>query len=330
MSNIREVSRVAGVSTATVSRALKNPELVSKSSRDKVMAAVEKLNYRPNMLARNFRSERSYSLVILVPSIDNPFYSRVIRGAEFAAQERGYSVLLGDIRDSLQREKEYIRLVETRLSDGVIQFRPSRERSAFDENPGFPLVYACGCERTPLPSVRIDNVDAAKTVVDYLITQGHERIAVLCGPQTNPHTIDRLKGYRKSLAAHKIKHRPELVVQGGFTMASGAEAGAEIAKMRNRPTAIFCMNDEMAIGAIQGLKSAGIDVPNEMAITGFDDIDFASHCDPPLTTIKQPAEDIGKMACDMLIDLIEGGEIEQEEIILPYDFVTRSSTPDRQ
>ena len=329
MSNIREVSRVAGVSTATVSRALKNPELVSKSSLEKVMAAVEALKYRPNMLARNFRSERSYSLVILVPSIDNPFYSRVIRGAEFAAQERGYSVLLGDIRDSLQREREYVKLVETRLSDGIIQFRPSQERSTVEEEPTFPMVYACGCERTPLPSVRIDNVDAAKTVVDYLIAQGHKRIAVLCGTEANPHTVDRLKGYKKSLAAAGIKYRPGLVVSGGFTMASGAEAGAKIAKMSNRPSAIFCMNDEMAIGAIQGLKSAGIDVPRDVSIAGFDDIEFSKHCDPPITTIKQPSEEMGKIACDMLVDMIEGREVDQEEVILPYEFVVRASTPDR-
>ena len=178
--------------------------------------------------------------------------------------------------------------------------------------------------------MRIDNVDAAKTVVDYLIAQGHKRIAALCGPKGNPHTIDRLKGYKKSLAANKIKFRADLVVAGGFTMASGVEAGKKIAGMRNRPTAIFCMNDEMAIGAIQGLKTAGIDVPGDMSIAGFDDIDFAKHCDPTLTTIKQPAEEIGKMACDMLIDLIEGGEIDREEVILPYEFVARSSTPNRQ
>jgi len=326
MANIREVARVAGVSTATVSRALSNPDRVSKNSLEKVTAAVSKVKYRPNMMARNFRAERAYSIVILVPSIDNPFYSKVIGGVEFSAQERGYSVLLGDLRNSLEREREYVGLVETNLADGVIQFRPSRNRSTISGDKHVPIVYAAGCDRTPRPSVRIDNIAAAKTLVDHLISRGHRRIAVLCGAANNPHAIDRLQGYKNSLAAASIEFDQDLVFQGQFSMASGVPAGQALASMKKPPTALFCMNDEMAIGAIKGLRIGGLRVPEDVAIVGFDNIDFSQHCDPSLTTIEQPAEEMGRIAGSMLIDMIEGKEMEEVEIVLSHSLIVRDSS----
>ena len=327
MSNIREVSRVAGVSTATVSRALRNPELVSKGTLEKVLAAVERLNYRPNMLARNFRSERSYSIVILVPSIASPFYSWVIRGVEFVAQERGYSVLLGDTRDSLQREQEYIELVETRLADGIVQFRPSAKGSEITHRASFPIVYACGCNQTATPSVRIDNVEAAKSVMEHLLQQGHTRIATICGQSENPHSIDRLEGYKQSLAAAGIAIDPELILTADdYSIASGVKAAMAITTMKTKPTAVFCMNDEIAIGAMQSLKMAGMDIPGDMSIAGFDNIDFAMHSDPTLTTIDQPADEIGRIACNMLLDKIEGKSDADEDVVLSHRLVVRMST----
>lgn len=326
MSSIREVARVAGVSVATVSRALSTPEKVSSESIKKVQDAIKKVQYRPNMLARNFRSTRAYSIVVLVPDITNPFYSLVIRGIEARAQQRGYAVLLGDTRDSATREQEYIKLVETRLSDGVIQFRPSSAGALTDSQKDIPYISACGCENTPGPSVRIDNVDAAKTLVDYLISLGHTRIGAISGLKENPHTQDRLAGYAKSLAQAGIDFDEDLIAEGDFTMWSGLNAAPYFCKMKRRPTAIFCMNDEMAIGAIQALKSHGISVPKDISVTGFDDIPYARYCDPALTTIAQPAEEMGKIAMDTLLKLIEGKTPDQVEYILPYEFVIRKST----
>lgn len=326
MSSIREVARIAGVSVATVSRALSNPEKVSSESIKKVQAAIEKVKYRPNMLARNFRSTRAYSIVVLVPDITNPFFSLVIRGIEDRAQQKGYAVLLGDTRDSASREQEYIKLVETRLSDGVIQLRPYSAGALTKKQEGIAYVSACGCESTPGPSVRIDNVGAAKTIVDYLLSLGHKRIGVISGLKENPHTQDRLFGYKQSLAEAGIPFREELIAEGDFTMWSGLNAAPYFCKMSQKPTAIFCMNDEMAIGAIQTLKSYGISVPNDISVTGFDDIPYARYCDPALTTIAQPAKEIGKIAIDTLLKLIEGKSLSQVEYILPYEFVIRKST----
>lgn len=330
MSSIREVARVAGVSIATVSRALSTPGKVSKTALEKVQAAIAQVDYRPNMMARNFRATRSYSIVVLVPNIANPFFATVIRGIEDAAQQAGYAVLLGDTRDSVERERDYIKLVETRQSDGVLQLRPYVEGTSVEPAVQVPMVYACGCSNTPFPSVRIDNSAAAQSVVEYLIGQGHRRIGAIAGKADNPHTIDRLQGYQAALAGAGIGFEPSLLVNGDFTLRSGVVAASQFARMADRPSALFCMNDEMAIGAIQGLRAAGIKVPEEMAITGFDDIEFARYADPALTTIAQPAEELGKAAFGALLSLIDGQPLPHAEVVLPHEFVVRKSTPNRR
>lgn len=326
MSNIREVAKIAGVSVATVSRALSHPEKVSKASIEKVMKAIEETNYRPNMLARNFRSTRSYSFVVLVPEISNPFFSIVIKSIEIRAQEKGYSVLLGDTQDSKEREQKYIDLVETHLADGIIQLRPHTSQNPVHPNPKFPYINLCGTEDTPGKSIRIDNVKAMRTVVEYLVSLGHRRIGLITGIKENPHSIDRLRGYKDALAGANIDYDPSLVAGGDFTIWSGVNAADKLSELQELPTAIVCMNDEMAIGAMQSFKSKGLDVPTDISITGFDNIDYAKYCYPPLTTVSQPADDMGRIAVDSLISLIEGRDLTQEEHVLPYEFILRQST----
>ena len=326
MSNIRDVAREAGVSVATVSRALSDPEKVSQASLNKVHSAIDKVGYRPNMLARSFRSAKSYAVVVLVPDITNPFFSQVIRSIEDRAQQKGYAVLLGDTRGIIEREKEYIRRVETRLADGVIQLRPDELNKHSEMPADVACVKACSCESTVGPRVRIDNRGGSRAVVDYLISLGHRRIGVISGLKDNPHTIDRMAGYLESLEAAGIEFDKSLVAEGDFTTWSGLNSAKQFCAMQNKPTALFCMNDEMAIGAIQTLKQHGLRVPEDISVTGFDDISYARYCDPSLTTVTQPAEEIGKLAMDMLLRLIEGEELAQEENVLPAEFVIRKST----
>ena len=326
MSSIRDVARIAGVSVATVSRALSMPEKVSADSLEKVHTAIAQVGYKPNMLARNFRSARSYAVVVLVPDIANPFYSLFIRALEDRAQQKGYAVLLGDTRGTPERELEYIRRVETRLADGIIQLRPSSEKNQNNIPPDIPCVNACGCEYTTGPAIRIDNRGAAKTMVDYLISLGHKRIGVISGLKDNPHAVDRLEGYKDAIRGAGIEFDRDLVAEGDFTMWSGLNAAFQFCNMKNRPTAIFSMNDEMAIGAMQTLKSQGIKIPEDMSVTGFDDIAYAKYCDPSLTTISQPAEEMGKMAMDMLLRIIEGEPLSQTECVMPTEFIIRKST----
>ncbi len=323
MSNIRDVARAAGVSVATVSRALTNPEKLSKTTLERVQAAVEAMNYRPNLLARNFRSARSYAAVVLVPDITNPFFAQVIQAIEDSAQQQGYAILLGDTRDSSRREREYVDRVETRLADGVIQLRPHGMSAS---SQSIPWVNACGCETTPGPSVRIDNVGSARRVVEHLIALGHRRIGVISGLADNPHSGERLLGYRQALTAAGIEPEPSLLAEGDFTMWSGQRAIEQFLSLKEAPTAVFCMSDQMAIGAIQHLNKAGLRVPADISVAGFDDIRFAEFWQPGITTIAQPAELIGKTSFDVLLKAINGEDMQSEQIILPTRLVERGST----
>lgn len=330
MSNIRKVASLAGVSVATVSRALSTPEKVSAKSLEKVQAAIDQLQYRPNMLARNFRSARAYSILVLIPDISNPFFADVIRNIEDRAQRRGYGILLGHTQDSRAKELEYIKIVETKLADGVIQLSPY---SPFPpaEQSHIAYVNVCGSEDTPGPVIRIDNIKAMKTLVDYLISLGHRRIGVITGLKENLHTEDRFTGYLQSLEEAHIELDKSLIAEGDFTMWSGLNAAGYFCRMKDKPTALVCMSDEMAFGAMQTLKTYGIKVPDDISVTGFDDIKNAKYYNPALTTIAQPSKEMGTVAVDTLLRIVEGEKLTQSEFILPFEFIVRKSTaPVRQ
>ncbi|AWB65988.1 LacI family transcriptional regulator [Saccharobesus litoralis] len=327
MSNIREVAKVAGVSIATVSRALSNPEKVSEKALKKVQDAIDQIGYKPNMLARNFRFHRSYAILVLVPDLANPFFSTVVKGIEDVARKKGFNVLLGDSRDSLEREQEYLKLIDTRQADGVIQLRPHREgdESTF-VGTDFPVVNACGCVGTPYPSVRIDNAAAQKTVVDYLISLGHTRIGAITGLSDNAHSKNRLKGYKAALEQAGIPYDDKIVIEGDYSKWSGLNAATQFTHMDHRPTAVVAFNDQMAIGAVKGFKSAGLSIPEDISVTGFDDLEVAKYIDPTLTTIAQPATELGHTAMNLLHRMLEGQELSQQEYILPHEFMVREST----
>ncbi|MFW8592122.1 LacI family DNA-binding transcriptional regulator [Glaciecola sp. 2405UD65-10] len=327
MSNIREVAELAGVSTATVSRAISNPDKVSEKALKKVQSAIDQIGYKPNMMARNFRFHRAYSILVLVPDLANSFFSTVVKGIEDVARAKGYSILLGDTRDSLEREKEYLRLLSTSQADGVIQLRPHRAEdvSSF-VNTGFPVVNACGCVGTPYPTVRIDNAAAQKTVVDYLISLGHTKIAAVTGLKDNPHSLRRLSGYKEALASAGLPFDESLVVEGDYSKWSGLNAATQFVHMDKRPTAVVSFNDEMAIGLIKGFKTAGLNVPSDISVTGFDDMEVSKYIDPTLTTIAQPATELGKTAMNLLFKLLNNKDISQTEYILPFELLVREST----
>ncbi|MBU3005579.1 LacI family DNA-binding transcriptional regulator [Paraglaciecola arctica] len=328
MSTIRDVSKAAEVSIATVSRAISHPEKVSKSTLKKVNAAIKKLQYRPNMLSQSFRNKTANCIVVLVPDIANLFFTTVIKGIEEVAQKRGVNVLLGDTRDSSGRELDYIKLVETKQADGIIQLRPYTKDDSALPIDFVSAVNASGCENTPYPSVRIDNVSAAEEVVNYLISIGHKRIGVISGLVKNPHSIDRLRGYKRALKRAGIEFDDRIVTEGDFSFWSGMNASEFFCRIpvEQRPTAVFCMNDEMAIGAIKGFKSKGVSIPRDLSITGFDDLEFSKYCDPALTTVSQPAEMIGKKSAELLFQIIDGESPSQSEYVLPIEFIIRKST----
>lgn len=334
MSSIREVSRIAGVSVATVSRTMRHPERVKEDTRKKVFAAIKTAGYRPNMMARNFRAKKAFAILVLVPNISNPFFSRVIRGIEQISQQAGYSVLLGDTQGLQQRESEYAALVSSRQADGVIQLSANIEGLVdfFDQSAeALPLVNACECAtKPPCPTVRVDNEAAANDAVEHLVRLGHTRIAMVLGPAQSPLTRDRLKGYQRALKNNAIDFDKSLLVSGDFSFDSGREAVVGLGAIKHPPTAIFCCNDEMAIGAMHRVKQDGYLVPDDISIIGFDNVDFAQYVDPPLTTIAQPAEELGKVAFSVLLELLEGRKPTQTDYVLPTELIVRGSTAKRK
>lgn len=327
MATIRDVAELAGVSVASVSRALQQPERVSPKTRAKVMAAVTETGYKPNLMAVKFRSGKTFNLVVLVPTVANVFFARVISGMQSAAAERGYSLLLGNTLGNSDLEANYAKMVQTSQADGLIQLRAHNPFEVQSSTGLLPMVNACEVlESDRFPVVTLDNRAAAKAITEHLISLNHRRIAIIKGPQHSPLTQTRLAGYRDALTDAGIEFDESLLFAGHFDLYSGREAAEQILALPTRPTAVVCANDEIAMGAIQGFKQAGLLIPEDISVTGFDDISFSEFCDPPLTTIAQPAEEFGRTSVNLLIDVLDNKVTKAPKVILPFEVITRSST----
>lgn len=327
MATIRDVSKEAGVSRTTVTRVLSEPDKVAKKTRDKVMAAVEKLQYRPNMLSQTFRNKRTNLIVVLVPNIANPLFSTIVTGVEQAAQAKGYKLLLGNTQNSAELEASYIQFVETQLADGVLQLSSAGLSASKLAAPHIRAVNVAGVDDDSIPSVMIDNVKAAETVVQHFIDLGHKHIGLVTGPIANANTKARLNGYKNTLAAADIILDQSLIKHGTFRAESGRDAALELMKNKGtRPTAVFCMNDEMATGFIKGCHELSLSVPGDVSVAGFDNISMAQYLTPSLTTISQPGHQMGHQAFELLLRLIETPTETPSSITLPFEFIQRQST----
>ncbi|HEY9131873.1 MAG TPA: LacI family DNA-binding transcriptional regulator [Dyella sp.] len=322
---VKEIAAIAKVSVATVSRALQRPEVVSETTRQRIHDVVKRLGYTPNALARNLRTARTRLIVALLPDIANPFFSEVIRGIEQVAHENGYSVLLGETQSSLVREQAYADMVAARQADGIITM--SHRVPAVPIDGRLPVVNACEYVKdNKISSVYIDNVAAAGAAVDYLVTLGHRDIAFIAGPSSSPICVDREQGYRLALQRANIAADPALITVGDFSIEAGERAIDLFLAQGQSFSAVFCSNDEMAIGAIRALTSKGLRVPDDVSVVGFDDIRFARYTSPPLTTVAQPKNAIGREAMTMLIELLNDPGVPPRKRVLSADLVVRGST----
>jgi LacI family repressor for deo operon, udp, cdd, tsx, nupC, and nupG len=331
VSSINEVAKRAGVSTATVSRALSRPDLVSARTRRTVLQAVKHLGYLPNSAAKHLRTRRSGNILVTVPDISNPFFSQILQGIEDEAQRKGYAVLLGDTQHDPKREARYALMLMRKEADGLIFLghhlaRPAAELVRTLAPRHAPIVN--GCEFSPrlgVPSVHIDNATAASEAMDHLYRLGHRRIGVVTGPLVSPLSRDRLAGVKARARAERADHEL-IVVQGDFSIEAGAAAAERLLDRREPPTAMFCFSDEMAMGAIETANRRSVHVPRELSIIGFDDIRYAKHTQPALTTVAQPMRQIGEGTVRMLVDILAGRAIVPFSVTLPHSLVIRSST----
>ncbi|MEX1058756.1 MAG: LacI family DNA-binding transcriptional regulator, partial [Natronospirillum sp.] len=292
MPTIKDVAHTAGCSTATVSRALANPEKVTEKTRHRVAQAIAKVGYSPNVAARNLRRSESRTILILLPDISNPFFSQIINGLEEVAQRAGYQVLVGDCDHDASRTQAYFDLLPTNQADGIILLTsevPLSLVKPLHQSSAFPVVVACEYfEGISLPTIFIDNHQAAARATEYLISLGHQHIATISGPMGNPICKDRIRGFRDELQRSGLSANPEWFVEGDFTFRTGYQQAKRLLSNASsrRPTAIFCHSDEMAIGALKAASELNISVPSDLSVVGFDNIDFSEYCEPELTTIS--------------------------------------------
>ncbi len=329
MTNIRAVSKLAGVSVATVSRALQKPDMVSDATREKVKKAVEEAGYKPNMMARNFRSKKSFSIMVLVPDVSNPFFGRVISAIQHEARARKHNVILGNTMGKIDLERELAHLLLTNQTDGIIQLSSRYPLSDEDRAAAKsqPIVNCCECvDDDSMPTIQLDNSGAAKAMTEHLVELGHKRIGVIAGPEASPLTTARLEGHMAALKAHSISADQSLIMAGDYSLASGKAAAESLLALTTRPSAIFCCNDEMAIGALHAIREAGLKVPEDISVTGFDDLEFASYTSPALTTVAQPSAAFGAHAISTLFDIMAGLKTQERHLVLPYELIIRGST----
>lgn len=329
MATMKDVALLAEVSTATVSRALMNPEKVSITTRKRVEEAVIESGYSPNSFARNLRRNESKTVVAIIPDICDPYFTEIIRGIEEAAMENGYIVLLGDSRQQKKREDSFVNLLFTKQVDGMLLLGTDLpfDVSKQEQKNLPPMVMAC--EYSPeleLPTVHIDNLTAAFEAVNYLSQMGHKRIAQISGPEQATLCHFRHQGYQQALRRGGVTMNPAYTAYGNFTFESGATALARLMSLPEAPTAIFCHNDVMAIGAIHQAKKMGLRIPQDLSLIGFDDIQFSEYCDPPLTTVSQPRYEIGRQAMLMLLERLKGREVQIGSRLLDATLTVREST----
>ena len=324
---IRDVARVAGVSTATVSRALSKPDLVSPHTLEAVRSAVAQTGYTINHAARNLRQKRTMSVVALVPNLANPFFSRILAGMSAVLAQAGYNLLVVDTQGP-GVDRHIARTLDRSRADGLIVFDgllPAADLQPDRLRP--PLVMACEwIEDLAAPRIRIDNAAGAGLAIAHLARLGHRRIGHLLGPEVNVLARARAEGVRRELVAQDLPVRPEWFLPGDFSLESGRRGARDWIAMPDRPTAVFCASDQMACGFIGELQRRGFRVPQDVSVVGFDNIDLVDHITPALTTIRQPRWSIGKAAARVILSLMAGSSAAPPDTVLPVELIEREST----
>jgi DNA-binding LacI/PurR family transcriptional regulator len=326
MATIRDVARQAGVSPATVSRWMNGRLVVKPSTAERISAAVKQLRYVPSLVARTLVTKESRTIGLLLADISNPFFAALARAVEDAAQERGYAVIVCNSDSNPEKEAGYIRLLNRKYIDGILFLSNSPGGSGLKAalKEEIPIVVVDeAIEGVKAPGVFTDNVQGAYDAVTHLIHLGHRRIGHVTGPPVYSTPL-RLHGYRRALEDNGLPFDSALVRVADFQTEGGRRAARMLLNLPQRPTAIFAGNDLMALGAIQAAWEAGLRVPEDLAIVGFDDIPLASAFVPPLTTVAQPLTDMGRVAVDMLVRRIEGKPA-RRRVILPCTLRVRQS-----
>jgi DNA-binding LacI/PurR family transcriptional regulator len=324
--SIKDIAKRAGVSHSTVSRALADHPLIPEPTRRRIQRLARRLHYAPNAIARGLVMQRTRAIGVIVTSIADPFVAEVVRGIEQVAGDERYRVFLGTSHNDPVREVNLVKAMREWRVDGVI-VASSRVGSLYKpmlKEIGVPIVLINNQQaRAFIHSVSVNDVQGSQLATEHLISLGHRAIAHIGGPAEHLATRNRFAGYRRALLKAGIKYSTSLVAQG-YGKTEVLDQITALLLHTPCPTAIFCYNDMTAIGALSALKQKGVRIPQDISIVGYDDISFAQYVDPPLTTIRQPKDEMGQLAARMLLDLVDGKQV--ENIVLSGELVVRRST----
>lgn len=334
--SVIDVARLAGVSLGTVSNVLNRPERVAPATRERVLRAIEELGFVRNEAARQLRAGRSRTIGLIVLDVGNPFFTDLAAGVENVAEEAGLSVILCNSADRAAREDHYLSLLQEQRAYGILITPVSGKNDRIEElrEHGIPVVFVDRGSTNRQCSVSVDDVAGGELAVTHLIGQDHQRIAFVGGPASINQVADRLAGARAAgRAAGLPKSGISAIRTPALNVAAGRRAGEQIAEMpaRTRPTAVFCANDLLALGVLQEMTRRDLSVPGDLAIIGYDDIDFAAAAAVPLSSIRQPRAQLGQAAAELLIDEVSAPETHQHrQVVFQPELVVRDSTTTRR
>lgn len=328
---MKDVAREAGVSINTVSRALNDKPDVNEDTKKRILEIADRLNYVPNSLAKGLVTKNTKTIGVIVSDNANPVFARIIKGTEDFARSKGYNIILCNTDESYEREEEAVRLLREKRVDGLIITLTPAQKKRTDirelKRSGVPFVLLNRhMENIMTDYVINDNVYGAYLAVSHLVKSGHKRIGYISGPSQISSVRERLEGYKKALFENNIEFDNSLVKKSNLRMEDGYRLIKEFLELENRPTAVFTYSDLLAMGALKALREAKLKVPKDMALVGYDDIEFSSLLEVPLTTVHQPRYRIGEEGAEILINRMEGKKSEGfQQIVLKPELVIRES-----
>lgn len=330
---IKEIAKLAEVSTATVSKILnKKDNNISDATRQKVLEIVEEYNYIPNTVARSLVTRQTKTIGLVIPDIANPFFPELARGAEDKANESGYNIIFCNTDDNLEKEEKYINMLIEKMIDGIIFTQSAKRTEGFEKlklgSTPIVLIDRNMELQGVVGKVLVDNFTGAYEGVNYLLAKGYKKIAFITGALTTDTSENRLLGYRKALEDFGIPYNEEFVLAGEYKSEWGFSAIKQLFENKIDFDAVFCGNDLIALSVIKALKDFEKSIPEDIAVLGFDDIYMAKFIEPELSTIRQPNYEMGYKAVEMLIEVLEDSTERKipKELILNTELVIRQST----
>lgn len=328
MATLSEVAAEAGVSPTAVSRYLNNRIELPQATRDRIDAAIAKLDYRPNLLARRLSTGKAEAISLVSPDIANPFFAELAAAVEREAHAHGYAIYISSTSGDLDQEADAIRRMADGHVDGLIMMTnrvdDGRLAALLDGRDNVVLLDEA-IDGVSVPGVFVENEAGAYEATRHLIEKGHRDIAVIAGPTRLMSVTERLAGFERAMKEAHLPVRPGWMMLGDYSRSYGRSAAAVLLDAPVRPTAILACSDYIAIGVLQAVRARGHVIPDDLSLVGFDDMAFAELVDPPLTTVRQPLAEMGRLAVQYLLALVDGGTAPPAETRLPVELIIRHS-----